>query len=130
MPGAPRYRRALGRRRAPPASEGPPALLLYLHHLAPTGAPHNGAARRIRGGGTCAVDGAVEPAAFGNLTFLQMLKLSYDWFRGEVPATIDRLAHLQVLDLSYNAFSGEVNLMLAAYLLEQKQLVSSLSPQW
>lgn len=59
-----------------------------------------------------------------------MLKLSYDWFHGEVPATIDRLAHLQVLDLSYNAFSGEVNLMLAAYLLEQKQLVSSLSPQW
>ena len=48
-------------------------------------------------------------SAFGNLTFLQMLNLSYDWFRGEVPATIGRLVHLQVLDLSYNAFSGTLS---------------------
>eukprot|EP00267_Zea_mays_P040404 XP_008680126.1 putative receptor-like protein kinase At3g47110 [Zea mays] len=39
----------------------------------------------------------------------EMLNLSYDWFRGEVPATIGCLAHLQVLDLSYNAFSGTLS---------------------
>jgi hypothetical protein len=44
--------------------------------------------------------------AFGNLTFLRMLNLSSNSFRGEVLATIVRLAHLHALDLSYNAFSG------------------------
>ncbi|XP_008670865.1 uncharacterized protein [Zea mays] len=43
--------------------------------------------------------------AFGNLTFLRMLNLSSNSFRGEVLATIVRLAHLHALDLSYNAFS-------------------------
>lgn len=43
--------------------------------------------------------------AIGDLTFLRMLNLSSNRFRGEVPATIVRLAHLQALDLSYNAFT-------------------------
>ncbi|PWZ31338.1 Phytosulfokine receptor 2 [Zea mays] len=47
--------------------------------------------------------------AIGDLTFLRMLNLSSNWFRGEVPATIVRLAHLQALDLSYNAFTELVN---------------------
>jgi hypothetical protein len=49
--------------------------------------------------------GALSPA-IGNLTFLQTLNLSSNWFQGEVPASIGRLAHLQTLDLSYNEFSG------------------------
>jgi Leucine-rich repeat (LRR) protein len=62
--------------------------------------------------------GTLSPV-IGNLTFLQTLNLSSNWFQGEVPASIGRLARLQTLDLSYNEFYGTlpVNLSFCTSLL-------------
>uniref|UniRef100_A0A0D9UWT6 Receptor kinase-like protein Xa21 n=1 Tax=Leersia perrieri TaxID=77586 RepID=A0A0D9UWT6_9ORYZ len=51
--------------------------------------------------------GAISPAV-GNLTFLQSLDLSLNWFHGEIPPSIGRLRRLRNLLLRDNSLSGEV----------------------
>uniref|UniRef100_A0A453SWV4 Protein kinase domain-containing protein n=1 Tax=Aegilops tauschii subsp. strangulata TaxID=200361 RepID=A0A453SWV4_AEGTS len=53
-----------------------------------------------------ALVGVLSPA-LGNLTFLRMLNLSFNWFHGEIPASLGRLRRLQRLDLNDNSFSGK-----------------------
>nr|BAK04450.1 predicted protein [Hordeum vulgare subsp. vulgare] len=64
--------------------------------------PKRAVALRLEG---MALVGALSPA-LGNLTFLQTLNLSFNWFHGEIPASLGRLRRLQRLDLSSNSFSG------------------------
>lgn len=49
--------------------------------------------------------GALSPA-IGNLTFLQILDMRFNWLHGDIPASLGRLRRLQSLYLNDNAFSG------------------------
>jgi predicted transglutaminase-like cysteine proteinase len=60
-----------------------------------------------------ALTGALSPA-LGNLTFLRMLNLTFNWLHGEIPASLGSLRRLQTLDLSYNSFSGTIPLNLTS----------------
>ncbi|XP_047059521.1 putative receptor-like protein kinase At3g47110 [Lolium rigidum] len=60
-----------------------------------------------------ALTGALSPS-LGNLTFLRMLNLSFNWLHGEIPASLGSLRRLRTLDLSYNSFSGTLPLNLTS----------------
>jgi Leucine-rich repeat (LRR) protein len=52
--------------------------------------------------------------ALGNLTFLETLDLSFNWFHGEIPESLGRLRHLQRLFLHDNSFSGMIPVNLSS----------------
>ncbi|KAL8141185.1 hypothetical protein V2J09_007206 [Rumex salicifolius] len=71
----------------------------------------------------------------GNMSFLQNLNLSENFFRGEVPHQISRLSRLRMLSLSQNSFQGEIptNLSRCLHLktiyLSHNELVGSVPSQ-